>query len=493
MNKVKTSNINLYKNFKNAPYTVETALSEIIDNSLNIFRESNKLNEQSFIIIYLNLDENWLQVMDNGPGIVNHPNLKNLWLSLDCETPFNKNLISGGFYLGKTLTIESKNTEIGIKTSHGISSTIDEEQIDVYKSTDIMRTFPSGTRVTIDNLYREIKLSDINNLYSKLSFIFKDVIEETKVNIIFAAIKGRTIYDPSAESPQAVNNVSAVNKLSFKLPEYNNTKTISFEDTLKLSDFQVKISGTAYQMLISKQMSGMSISNNKRVILGVNNLYKPSWYGNDFSSVYVDIKINGLATDLFNSKFDINEVDYKIIETYIKEQIDSIKTVLPKTVTKPLVDPTDEKYQPKKETTELEDWNKTKDFLTRAFMETGKIDNIDDFEIIKDKLHFTYNADDGKKITMNLIKSKQKDVKDDWLQLIPISEEPVEQIYEYDLKVNLNHPYFIEFMNYDELSRKLEHFFICYAIAESITRLDGAPVTQLKYEINKLLRGNNGQ
>ncbi len=259
--------------------------------------------------------------MDNGPGIVNHPNLKNLWLSLDCETPFNKNLISGGFYLGKTLTIESKNTEIGIKTSHGINSAIEEEQIDVYKSTDIMRTFPSGTRITIDNLYREIKLSDINNLYSKLSFIFKDVIDETKVNIIFAAIKGRTIYDPSAESPQAVNNVSAVSKLSFKLPEYNNTKTISFEDTLKLSDFQVKISGTAYQMLISKQMSGMSISNNKRVILGVNNLYKPSWYGNDFSSVYVDIKINAILNNfiiyLIRNKNTANSVSLWILRCFM--------------------------------------------------------------------------------------------------------------------------------------------------------------------------------
>ncbi len=493
MNKVSTSNINIYKNYRNAPYTIETAMCEVVDNSLNIFRESNKLNEQSFIIIYLNIDERWVQVMDNGPGIVNHPFLKNIWLSLDCEQPLFRNLISGSFFLGKQVTIESKNSEIGIKTMHSIDSTLNEEQIDVYKSSDIMRTFPTGTRVTIDGLYKDITINDINRIYTQLSFIYKDVIEESKANIIFAAIKSGTIYDPSYASPQAVNNVSAVNKLGFKLPEYNNTRIVSFDDTLKLSDKQIKISGNAYQMLVSKAMSGMSVSNNKRVIIGINHLYKPEWFNQDYSNVYVDVKINGLATDLFNVKFDLSEDDYNIIGEYIKNQIESIKTVLPRTVTKPLIDSSDEKYKPKTETSELEDWNKTKEFLTRAFIETGRIDNIDDFEIIKDKLRFTYNADDGKKITINLIKSKQKDIKDDWLQLIPVSEEPVEQIYEYDLKVNLNHPYFIEFNNYDEISRKLEHFFICYAIAESITRLDGAPVTQLKYEINKLLRGNNGQ
>lgn len=493
MNKVLTSNINVYKNYKYAPYTVPSALSEVIDNSLNIFRESNKLGDQSFIIIYLNIDEKWLQVMDNGPGVVTHPFLKHIWLSLDCDKPLFKNLISSSFFLGKQVTIESKNSEIGIKTIHSVDSTNTEEQIDVYKSADIMRTFATGTRVTIDGLYRDIGLNDIHQIYNDLSFIFKDVIEESKVNIIFAAIKNGTIYDPSAISPQAVNNVAAVNKLQFKLPEYNHTKTVMFNDTLSLSDKQIKISGTAYQMLINKTMAGISISNNKRVILGLQQFYKPDWFNQDFSNVYVDVKINGLATDLFNTKFDLSNEDFQLINEYIKDQISSIKIVLPKTMTKPLIDSTDDKYKPKSATTELEDWNKTKEFLTRAFMETGKIDNIDDFEIIKDKLRFTYNADDGKKITINLIKSKQKDIKEDWLQLIPIAEEPIEQIYEYDLKVNLNHPYFVEFMNNNELSRKLEHFFICYAIAESITRLDGQPVTQLKYEINKLLRGNNGQ
>lgn len=490
MDNLKISNLNLYRSLKSAPYNLTTALAQLINHSISCFIKNNDLNTKSIIILYINLDQKLIQIMDNSKGICNQNEYSNLWKIFDDPKAYNPQLIASSFFLGNLVSIESKNEEQAFSTSLNINEECTEAKINFYKSDEIFRIFNHGNRITIELLNIDLDIKEMHETYKQLSFIFNHVLYEFEPSIIFGISKDNNFIDPSSSELKVVSNMSSIKKLDFKLPEYNNIKTIKDEFEMNFANKKIIAKFCAYQFLLDKKHSGISISNQEQVIEGYDILIKPNWFNDDYDNVYIDLIIENVNTDLFKSKLMLDAYEKQEIINHLKEVISPLKKDLPKTLTKPLVDPNNEKYLHK--TNHLEqNLNHTKIFLTKAFSETGKISAIDDFEIIKDKLRFTYNADDGKKITMNLIKSKQKDIQEEWLQLIPITEENVEQVYEYDLKINLNHPYFKEFVDDQEIMHKLEHFFVCYAIAECITRLDGSSVTQLKYEINKLLRGNN--
>lgn len=490
METLRVSSKNIYKTFKSSPFNPISALSQIINNSINRFKNNELLNENSIIVVYWNADENWIQIMDNTPGFENN-DIEKLWWTYE-DTPNELNWKTACFYLGNSVTIESKNEQRGFKTYLDLNNfNQNEVGIKFLKPEELIRSFKTGNRITIDNINKKLSNGDINNIYEKLSFNFKNVINKYKISIILAYIKDNTIYDLSNNNMVPVTNVASITKLQYRLPEYNSTKTINFKKSIEIEGKKIDFEVNAYRFLVSNKICGISYSIKDEIILGLDNLSKPYWFDETYKSVYIDVTLSGVFPNMYHTDIDWDNNIKEKIEEIIHHNIEPLRVVMPKNLTKPLINSDDQKYKTKSFDDYEINFDQTKALLTKAFNDTKSMGYVDDFEIIKNKLHFTYNADDGKKITMNLIKSKQKEMANEWLQLIPINQDSVEQIYEYDLKLNLNHPFFRDFMSDNEIAKKIEHFAICYAIAECITRLDGLPVTQLKYEINKLLRGSD--
>lgn len=482
MNKLKIEKINLYKLFEYSPYSIISSLCQLIDNSIKLFRENGGISDSSLIVIIWNKSNNCLQIMDNSSGI-SKESLNNIWLQNDDNIhPISYGCQSASFYLGSVMSIESKNLEYGFTTTLSLAINSDEVDVNFVEPSEIIRSFKTGTRITIDELRHEFNNEIISIIYTKLSFIYKDILTLEKPTILFTIIENGLINDISSGELVPVNSLSDLNKLKY---ENKNEKIIDLTGKFSIKEHIYTISGVANKVELEE--TGISISNDLRVIIGIDELYNPSWFSNDFIGINININIKGLKTNIFNNNFMWNEDIKNGFKNYLLEKI------------KPFANKKNQLDNNSNDTEEFEIIDEetreslatSQFFLTKAFELSGHADEISDFEIIKNKLRFTYNSDDGKKITMNLIKSKQKDIKDDWLQLNLIEENIIEQVYEYDIKLNLNHPYFLPFMEYDDISHKLEHFVICYAIGETICRLDGSPVTSLKYEINKLLRENN--
>ena len=483
MNKLPIDNINIYKSFKKSSYTIESAIAEFVDNSIKAFDFPSQDNT---IIIYWNCDENWLQIIDNGNGI-DKESVNNLFKLFTNPTNFGIGMKAAAFFLGNKLTIESKNTNqnFAFKTQLNLSSNDDFAPILYVKPDEILRSFNSATRITIDELDKRLSNEHLKMLYWNLSKLFKKYLQKN-VNIIVAIIKNNTIYDISNDELIAVPSLNQVKKLIFKLPEHNESLTTSIDEVININNKTINIKGHAYKFLMDNVFNGIIISNEQRTIIGSNKLYKPKWFNHNFRNVLIDIELNNVETNITKNWFNWDEDTQNKIDEFIFEKVKHLQTKEIKK-TKSLVD----KEQTRKlfisDETEQEHLETSKLYLTKA-LSTDENNYVNDFEIIKDKLHFTYNCDDGKKILIHLNRKKDKN-QTDWLQLISITEQEVEQHYEYEVIYNVSHPFFKPFDNDKNFSHRMEHFIIAYAISETICRLDGLNVNDLKYEIGKLLKG----
>ena len=480
MDKLKIDDFEIYKSFKKTNLGVFSAVCRIIDQCIDNFKSTDSLNEKSVIVVYWNNDGNWIQVMDNSNGLLCF-DIPKIWQSY--KNNYNIGFIASCFKLGDIVTIESKDTNEGYKTSVKLNEPNEYAPIEYFKSSEMMRTFSSGFRVTIDNVGFKLSINDAHTLYQYIAFAFEKIIKKNNISIIVAYVDNKQTYDVSKKEYKKVEAINQIKKIT--ISNDSDMKLIVDNESIFVDNKKLSFTTNIYKNSENKEIFGIAFSCNDRYYTPINNLIIPPWFNINYQNIFVDIQVKDNYMDLYRTSVVFDEITMNQIIDSIKEKLIPFKSVNNSNHTEPKSTAT------KKFLESNDNLNETKRFLTKIFKETGKISNFDDFEIIKDKLRFTYTSDDGKKITMNLIKSKQKDIKNEWLQLIPINEERLEQIYEYDLKLNLNHPYFVDLVDKPEFIHKWEHFVICYAIAECIARLDGSPVTQIKYEINKLLREHN--
>ena len=482
MPKLAIDNLNIYKSFRKSSYTIETAVAEFVDNSVDAFSSSI---ENKTIIIFWNLDENWLQIIDNAKGI-SKDKVNNIFRVFNSDEKLGIGLKNAAFFLGNKLTIESKNDEqnFGFKTQLNINDkNVDSAPIVFVEPKNILRSFKSATRITIEQLTKTLSQDRINQMYFCLSKLFKNYIDD--VNILVAIKKENTIYDISQSTPTPVPSLNDIKRLKFVLPEYNNSSIINFEDEITSNGKTIKIKGRAYKLLVNNNFSGILLSNDKRTIIGANNLYKPKWFDNSFSHVFVDVSISNVDTNVTKNWLIWDDKTQQLFDNFIYNQIKDLKTIEHKK-SKPLIDSKRFTNVLVDDNSEINHLETSKLYLTKALSTNDR--QISDFEIIKNKLHFNYTCDDGKKISINLLRKKDKN-SDNWLQLIPLSQNEIEQTYEFELIYNASHPFFKQFDKDNYFSHKMEYFVISYAISETICRLDGLNVTDLKYEISKLLKG----
>lgn len=482
MDRLKIDNINIYKSFRRCSHTIESAIAEFVDNSVDAFSSKNNKT----IIIYWNHDEKWLQIIDNANGI-SKEKVNDLFrvFSNDNNTSFG--LKTAGFFLGKKITVESKNAQnnFAFKTQFDLEKDTNDVPIIFVKPEEVLRNFACATRVTIDNIDKILTENKIYNIYKNLSRIFKNYIDKN-INILFALTKDKCLYDIYNGNLNKINSLNEVRHMSYSIPEHNDALTINYEKQINYNGSQIILNFTAIKFLIDDKHNGVMFSNEKRLIIGMEKLYKPDWFNDLFKNVLVDVTIKNLPVNITKNSFVWDDA---LLETINQIIFEKVKVLGNKNLkrTQSLTDSTSTKKFFQSDETEDEHLNTSKIYLTKA-LNNGTNSFGNEFEIIKNKLQFVYNCDDGKKIMIKLSRKKDKN-SDDWLQLFPIQQDDVEQYYEYEVIYNIAHPFFRPLDNDRNFSHQIEHFIIAYAISETICRLDGLKVTDLKYEISKLLKG----
>ncbi len=482
MDKLKINNINIYKSFRRCSHTIESAIAEFVDNSVSAFTNENNKT----IIIYWNYDEKWLQIIDNANGIPKEK-VNDLFKVFTSQNQSTFGLKTAGFFLGNKITVESKNTQsnFAFKTQFDLEKDVDDVPILYVKPDEVLRNFTTATRVTIDNIDKTLTENKIFNIYKNLSRIFKNYINKN-INILFALLKDKCLYDIYNGTLNKVHSLNEVKRMSYTLPEHNEALTINYAKQIIFNGNKIDLNFEAIKFLIDDKHSGIMFSNEKRLIIGMEKLYKPDWFNELFKNVLVDVTIKNLPLNITKNLFMWDDALLETINQIIFGKIQVLGNKILKK-TQSLTDSTSTRKLFYSDESEDEHLNTSKIYLTKA-LNNGTNNFGNEFEIIKNKLQFVYNCDDGKKIMIKLSRKKDKN-SDDWLQLFPITQDDVEQYYEYEVIYNIAHPFFRPFDNDRNFSHQMEHFIIAYSISETICRLDGLKVTDLKYEISKLLKG----
>ncbi|MGL4950862.1 MAG: hypothetical protein ACRC4M_03495 [Mycoplasma sp.] len=471
MNRLKIHDIETYRLLASSPFKMEGAFASVIDFLINL-DEQKSINDSS-IIIYINAKDKWIQFMNPNIGINSNERIGNLW-TLDMN--YLNDFKPGAFYIGKNVTIESKGGNLAFRSKLDLEIDKNDAVYDVVSADSILRSFKEASRITITNLYKNHELSEYELVANRLRDIYKYHINNgLKIYINYIDEKVHNFQDNKFVEISSMKDTKYISSTKLDLIE-------NITDMVQLSDKELFLAAQVYKNNANKSM--INLLHKKRKI-NINCCLNPNWFNKSFEDIFVDIHLDAINLNFYKTEFEFSKDDLTLIYNWLFEKIKHFAKEEEKAKVKTVVLQPEIKEEELDKEVELET---IKLYLTKAL--NNSTNRFDDFEIIKDKLRFTYHADDGKEITINLLKTKERDFQNDWLNLIPINEEVIEQKYEYDLKVNLKHPFFKEFYDDKTISNKIDHFIICFAIAETICRLDGSSITQLKYEINKLLRGN---
>lgn len=487
MDKLKICNKNIYHSFKYSPYSIETALVEFLNNSINAINKQinndNSSNPNPTIIVNWDIDNDWIQVIDNGPGI-DIEKEEDIFSTFSDKNKFKIGLKAAGFWLGNTITIESKLLEEGKAFIAALNLLNDNDYADFKKcsNNDILRSFKSATRITIGNITRKSNALILSNIYDNLYLAMNKYIKKMNLNIFLVIIKNKKFHDISTGNLIEVPNLNSIKKLASKTDE-NKFEQISLNGTFSCSLKEFNVNGYAYKNLNNNNKSGFNIYKGNQLIIGTNFLYKPEDFNDEYKNINGEILIDNVDINLTKNNFLWDPLIKAEFDNYIINKVSMLKTE----IETPIIDLVDIEENDSKnnllETAKL--------FLTKALEESIEGSKFEEIQTFKNKLKFIYNADDGKKITINLIRVKNKEMNGEWIKLTPLVDEPEEQLYEFDVSFNYQHPFFNEFNKVKEYSYRIEHFVICYAISETLCRLDGLSPKDMKYEINKLLRNNS--
>ncbi|MGL4948451.1 MAG: hypothetical protein ACRC42_03645 [Mycoplasma sp.] len=485
MEQIKTHSIDLFRFMKKSPISTVDAFANIIDYQIlhNTSVPSNKLA----ILVNVNLRDKWVQFIDNGCGLEDREKILNVWNDIDFSK-YKSDFKISSLILGQDITFESKNMNFAFMTTLDTTRDINFAKLQFVKGEEILRSFKSGSRISIANLNKSLSIKEMENIAIKIKDKFQYKINDG-VKIYFNLIDDKN-YNFIDTKFVAVDSFSKslflTNKLDDELERhFDNVEILSTVCPIMLKVYEANNCG---KINLIHHMKKFELSNE---------IFLPEKLIYFLKNRRVDIFVDCFKLSYFGADFEVSKNDYEILISWLIEKLEIADIIFKKDDEKIIQETHHEIISEYHDilnniTTQLEEEKELetiKLYLTKAFDISEN--KVDEFEIIKDKLRFTYHADDGKEITMNLIRSKDKDFGSEWMNLMIIKEDVINQVYEYDLKLNHKHPYFIEFFQDKEFTNKMEHFIICYAISETVCRLDGTNVTQLKYEINKLLRRNN--
>lgn len=461
MSTVLIRNKNLYKLYKDLPYNFHTAIFHLMD---CFIKKANK--EKAYIKFHVNIKEQWLQIIsENNLFDINEKEL--IWEhdlnigTFDWKYPI--------FYLGETVSIEIKNNQSAIMSQISLNASDDEIEISSIDRNKILSKYNVATRLSIINLNYKITEDLVRNLVKKISFVYRDKILSNLLDIHFLIIDNDCMYQFVNEEIVQVKNDKDL--LLIKQCNDNKYRVIKTELLYQNKNYLIECE------LTKADSFSLCLSNKTRVI---NEL--PILNNALFNSMFkfnINVRILNLKLNLYRTDFNWQLLSFDTL-------INHVSNVVSADLNKDTKSLESEKINNQFSAVELEN---LKNLLTKSFDGLSSTNKFDNFEIKKDKLKFSYHADDNKQITINLIKTKQKNFEHEWLQLEPVREEHIEQNYEYNVLFNYAHPFFNYFLKDKDDANKIEQLIICYAIAETICRLEGNDVTQLKYEINKLLRG----
>lgn len=421
---------------------------------VNLLINYSRIKElkKSNLIIYFNAQAKTLQIVTSAWGMSANE-MSALW-----NLTSNRNIwIQNAFMLGSHITLETKQKQIASSTSVDLNALEMNSSVKTLDTEKFMKAFEEGTRLTITNLHFEITKNNITELHKIIQLNLLPVLFNQDLKIIINLIDNDGIF--CYDGLKFIPIKELIKTTYMSVPEIESIeKEINFEIDYK----QEKIETNGF-VASNYVEHGIYIYDGYQLISTITNPWT-SLISKDISNQFIYLQLDNLGVNFLKTDFVWTPASK---QQFNNELINALGQVA-----KP------------DDGNELET---TKLYLTKAFEISGNSNQFADFEIIKNKLKFVYTADDGKQITINLFKNRKSDT-NEWLQLIPVQESAIDQVYEYDVNFNVKHPYFATF-DQKEAQLKIEQFIICYAIAETICRLDGSSVTKLKYEIDKILRG----
>lgn len=460
MAKISVSNTNIYKNLKRFPLTDGAALARIVA----WFSQKIDSNENANIVIYFNLVNQWVQISTDATCL-REEDLPSLWTLFENEQSTNSDWKISGFYLGNYLGIESKNETAAFKTAFNLSQDSEEVDLLVLDRETVMRNSTKGLRLNVADLNHKFDEPEIAKIYQDLQYHLFWKIKEQKHKIFLNVIDRQTVRNFDGTTLKIANGINESS------PVIDNANL----DTLVDLQEQLFINNNSHQIKINVSdgiNKGIHLSDTNNFIQS----YYPNWFLAEYKHLCINLEITNLPVDLTKTKILWQRVSWEVLDRLLISKLGELRRS--KTI----------HQEPEEEVETETNLETVKLYLTKAFENTNSLSTrLQDFEISKDELRFTYCADDGKNITINLIKTGE--ISNDWLQINVISENELEQVYEYNVKYNNKHPFFASLNKTKGGEMKMDHFVICYVVAETIARLDGSSVMQLKHIINKLLRG----
>lgn len=459
MSKINVSNINIYKNLKRFPLTDGAALSRIVAWFMQKIGDKQGAN----IIIYCNLNDQWIQISSDA-ACLQQEELAHLWTLFDSESNANCDWKIAGFYLGKYLGLESKSETEAYKTTLNLAKDQNEVDLLIVDRDKMMRNSTKGLRLNITSLNHKFDETELPIIYRELQnnlfWKFKENFHHVFLNVI---------------DKQSIKNYDGV--ILKDVNGINESSPINIEPSHTLVDLDehLYINNVSHSVKINVSDSnskGIHISDGNTLIQS----YYPQWFLAEYKHLCINLEITNLPVDLTKTKALWQQSSWDVLDRLLIAKLSELRRS--KTIHQEL----------ESELVAETDLETAKLYLTKAFENTNSLSTrMQDFEISKDELKFTYCADDGKNITINLIKTGE--ISNDWLQINVVSENELDQVYVYNVKYNNKHPFFASLNKTKGVEMKIDHFIICYVIAETISRLDGSSVMQLKHVINKLLRG----
>lgn len=499
LQKLKIDDLIVYKLFSKLNYSLSTAIMQLIDNSVNSFEKNESFfrenNIKKTILINLCLDEKWIQIIDNAGGI-ELDTVADIY-RVDKNNKSGCGLKSAAFWLGTCLTIESKpiSLKTSFKTRLNLIKNGDGALIKFLEPNAILRSFKTGTRVTIDNIHHIITLGEINEIYNILSNYCRDYCKN--IQIVFAVSQNKKIIDPSFKEPKYVDSITEITPLSY-FNNLDSTKQLHVDYDFTFNNKTVRISGNIY---FDKNLKKKGIIFFRQRPINIEN---PLFLNTTNNNYYGEVKISGLPINIEKKEFMMESPIKNIIANYLTKEINSMFIKSESEIDQNIINQTKEFLSNRKDPTfELnlnnhdtapilflndDDYTEANTYITKALDNCEENGRFEDIQITKNELAFNYTADDGKLIKVNLNRCHNDKMNGQWLELVLLEEKDIEQEYHFLVNFNIEHPFFQPFYNDKETIYKLEHFVVCYAISETVCKLDGLSANSMKYEINKLLR-----
>ncbi len=343
-----TPGLNILKTFKNIQYSVSAAISELIDNATQSYKDYKVKNIKPQIFIMYYRDEKKLMLIDNCFGI--RPSKIDDVLKLNVpnkithsRNEFGMGLKTSAFWFGNILRINSK----FIEENKTINLEINLNNLEKYENNSIIinhspedyfekYNFEYGTEICIEEMHHKIKKDTLQNLSKKLSSKYRDDIDHDDLEIRIILIEKGVMIDCSTDKYKEILNPYDAEPLKYEWPKLafsqkGDELKIYIDDKITFENESYNIKGwIGIVESGSRKLPGLTLIRNGRTIRGddEDNYYKPKKIFKDQGSFEWQRIIGYLDLSDFpvnQTKTDFNWSD-GLEETFINYLFDKLKS-----------------------------------------------------------------------------------------------------------------------------------------------------------------------